>query len=90
MLTVFGMTHMMNHLLSMDCKTCEELLAAYKRSIGFFTKAVQRIPARFGDDSREAAELVNRLRQGFKDGREDLMAHFRQDHSPIDKEAGDS
>ena len=65
---------------SMDCKTCEELVADYKRSVGFFTKVVHRIPGILGDDARVVVFELDLLRQKVKEAREALMAHFHQDH----------
>jgi len=68
------------HMQIVDCERCDPLLADYKRSVGFFTKAVQRIPGVLGDNSM-AAEVVDRLRKRCQDAREDLMAHWLQEHS---------
>jgi len=68
------------HTQIVDCEMCGRLLADYKRSVGFFTKAVQRIPGVLGDDSM-APEVVDHLRQVCKAARDALMEHIRQDHS---------
>ena len=57
--------------------------ADYKRSVGFFTKVVHRIPGILGDDARVVGFELDLLRQKGKEAREALMAHFHQDHKDL-------
>ena len=73
----------------MNCERRDRLVADYKRSVGFFTKAVQRIPGVLGDDSM-APEVVDHLKQACKTARDALMEHVQQDHSNLTQEASSS
>jgi hypothetical protein len=42
----------------MVCKTCDELLAVYKREVRLFGNAVLKISGTLGDDSRLATLLL--------------------------------
>jgi len=64
----------------MVCKTCDELLAAYKREVRLFMNAVLNIPGGFGDDSRVTHQVFDRFTQKCRGANEALMAHLRQEH----------
>ena len=79
---IFGRDRIVNAV--MDCKTCDELLGDYKRSVHLFTKAVLNIAGVRGIDSRLAFE-PDRLRLKFKDARDALIAHQHHHHSNLAK-----
>src|SRR5262250_2710994 len=53
--------------VSMDCKTCDALLADYERSVHVFMNAVLTFREAEGDDSTMSVEEMNRLSQNCKD-----------------------
>jgi hypothetical protein len=70
----------------MDCKRCDELLAAFKHSVLRFTNAVLNIPGALVDDPTLAVELVeltDDLRLKCTDASDALKAHLRQQHSHL-------
>ena len=71
-------------------KTCDELLAAYKREVRPFGNAVLKTSVAAGDDSRLATHEATHLRLKCLEARDALMAHFRQDHSSRDEDLGPS
>jgi hypothetical protein len=65
----------------MACKTCDELLAAYKREVRLFGNAVLKISGAPRDDSRLATQEAAHLLVKCRDANDALMAHLDQDHS---------
>ena len=65
----------------MACKTCDELLTAYKREVKLFGNAVSKISGTLGDDSRLATQEAAHLLVKCRKASDALMAHLRQDHS---------
>jgi hypothetical protein len=64
-----------------DCQTCNHLLDAYKQSVTFFQRAVQKGLGAVGDDSRLSGAEAERLAQMCIDASDALLAHCREDHS---------
>ena len=65
----------------MACKTCDELLAAYKREVRLFGNAVLKISGALGDDSRLATQEAAHLQLKCREASDALLAHLRQQHS---------
>ena len=65
----------------MVCKTCDDLLAACKRSVRLFTDAERGCQGLHGDDFQLALKELKRLRQACRDADDTLMAHFSQHHN---------
>lgn len=63
----------------MDCKTCDELLAAYKDAVSLFKDSVRGIPGT-GADSRLATAKADRLRLKCTETNDALMEHWREHH----------
>ena len=72
----------------MDCHTCNQLLDAYKQSVSFFQDAVQKGLGAVGGDSRLTCAESERLAQMCIHASDALMAHWRQDHGNLSREAG--
>jgi hypothetical protein len=64
----------------MDCRTCDDLVAAYTSAVDLYTTAVRDIGTLAGDDFRLAFKDAERLRLACCDADHALIAHFRQDH----------
>ena len=64
----------------MACKTCDDLLSAYKRSVGLFGNAVSKISGTVGGDSRLATQEAAHLLVKCRDASDALMAHLRKEH----------
>jgi hypothetical protein len=64
----------------MECPRCDELLAAYKHSVGLFTTAQRKIRGLVGDDFQRASKELVRLYQKCMDANAAVTAHWRQDH----------
>jgi hypothetical protein len=75
---------------TMFYRTCDELLAAYKREVRLFGNAVLKISGAVGDDSRLATHEAAHLRLKCREARDALIAHFRQDHSSRNEDSGPS
>jgi hypothetical protein len=65
----------------MACKTCDELLAAYKLKVRLFGNAVLKISGALGDDSRLATQDAAHLLVECRDASDALLAHLHQEHS---------
>jgi hypothetical protein len=64
----------------MACKTCEELLAAYKRAVCLLGNAASKISGTLGDDYRLPTQDAAHLLVKCRDASDALMAHLRQEH----------
>jgi hypothetical protein len=64
----------------MACKTCDQLLAAYKRKVRLFGNAVLKISGALGDDSRLATQEATNSLVKCQDASDALLAHLRQEH----------
>jgi len=64
----------------MECKTCDELLSAYKQSVSLYTNAVQSFREVLRGASRVTLKELRGLRQACKDADNTLMSHLHQDH----------
>ena len=62
----------------MVCKTCDDLLAAYKRSVRLFTDAERRCQGMLGDDFRPALKKLQRLHLACMDANAAMTAHWSQ------------
>ena len=71
----------------MVCKTCGELLAAYKHAVRLYTHAERSNRRMLGDVSRLTFEESYRLRRACIDANDALKAHCRQDHSNRNEDA---
>jgi hypothetical protein len=65
----------------MACKTCDELLAVYKREVRLFTNVLLNTPGVPGDDSSVTFQELDRLSQNCRGANEALLAHLRQEHT---------
>jgi hypothetical protein len=63
------------------------LLEDYRRMVDLFKGAVRKGSGAIGADARRAAEEVELLRVKVHDADSALMAHFRQHHGDLGKEA---
>src|SRR5215831_2825747 len=72
----------------MACKTCDELLTAYKREVKLFGKAVSKISGTLGDDSRLATQEAAHLLVKCRDASVALTAHWRLEHSDGNEDSG--
>ena len=66
---------MENHRMS--CQICDDLIAAYKRSVTDFTKFVR---GGLKEGARMATNEAQELSQQCKNGSDALMAHWSHDH----------
>ena len=64
----------------MGCKTCNELLAAYKRAAKQYTEAMQAMSGLVGDDFRLALKELERWREASRGANDALTEHWRQEH----------
>lgn len=64
----------------MDCRTCEQLLAAYRLSVSLFKEAVRKRAGAVGDDSRLPGEAATRLGLQCKDASDALREHWLEHH----------
>ena len=62
---------------TMACKTCDELLAAYKREVRLFMNVVLNIPGRLRDDSRMTPQEWDRLSQKCRSWLQTTSIHLR-------------
>jgi hypothetical protein len=67
----------------MDCETCNELLAAYKHAVGFYTTAGRNIRGLVGDDFQVALKELVHLHQACMDAHAALTAHWSEDHRGV-------
>jgi hypothetical protein len=68
---------------AMDCQTCNDLLAAYRLSVGLFKEAVGNIPC--AGDSTLAVASANHLRLKCRQASDALMEHWREHHGKAAK-----
>ena len=69
----------------MDCKTCADLLVAYRLAVKLYLNAEQSIVERnmkrgLGKDYTAALEEAERLRLAYRDASDAFMEHWQQDH----------
>jgi hypothetical protein len=64
----------------MDCKTCEDLLAAYRSAVSLYTNAERSFRGLLGDGFPVALKELKRLKQACRDADDALTEHRRQDH----------
>ena len=64
----------------MDCKTCEQLLAAYRDSVSLFKNAVRKGSGAVRDDLRLTGKKAEQLGRQCKDASDAFMDHWRQHH----------
>src|SRR6516225_4616216 len=77
-------------LCAMECKTCDALLADYKRRVGLFTNAERGFRGLLGDEFPMALKELKRLKQACKDADDALIEHCRQDHGNLSHKAASS
>jgi hypothetical protein len=75
---------------SVDCKTCAELLTAYRHAVKLYTAAQGRFQGLLGDDFKLAWEGLKRLREACKAADEALLLHWHQKHPDFAKIPGHS
>jgi hypothetical protein len=63
-----------------DCKTCAELLGAYRHAVKLYTAAQGRFQGLLKDDFKLAWEGLKRLREACKAADEALLLHWHQEH----------
>jgi len=64
------------------------LLATYKRDVSQFRNAVLKVAGAVGDDSRLAAEQMDRLSQNCKHTSDALIQHWREHHGHVAAKSG--
>jgi len=64
----------------MTCKTCDELLSLYERSVRRYVNAARNIKGTLGDDFKRAFQEAKRLRNACHLASQDLIMHWRQKH----------
>jgi hypothetical protein len=64
----------------MDCKTCDDLMAAYQRAVCLYTTTVVNTAILFGANRRLASQEAERLKLLCRDADNALIAHLRQGH----------
>jgi hypothetical protein len=69
----------------MDCKRCNELLAAYKHATSLFTKAERNMRGMVGDDFQVALVKLRLLHEACLDANSAVTEHWRQDHTNFSK-----
>ena len=72
----------------MACKTCDELLTAYQRSVKIFVNADRSLQGLLRDDFQRPLKELERLRQTCRGANAALLAHWRQDHRNRNKDLG--
>ena len=73
-----------------DCKSCDELLDAYKHAISLYTTAQRRIRGLLGDEFMLAWKELKRLRRTCLLADDALMEHLGQDHGNLSEKSGGS
>jgi hypothetical protein len=58
-------------------------MATYRRDVTLFGNAVLKVAGAVGDDSRLAAEQMDRLSQNCKDTSDALLEHWRREHNSV-------
>ena len=69
--------------VDMPCRTCDDLLAAYKSAVDLYTTAARDIGTMAGDEFRMASKQAELLRLACHDADNALIAHFWQDHPTL-------
>lgn len=72
---------------TMDCETCNHLLAAYRLGVGLLKDAVQNGLGATGDDASLTSKEATRLSQLCKDASDALMEHWHKDHTNLSHKA---
>ena len=72
----------------MACKTCDELLTAYQRSVKIFVNADRSLQGLLRDDFQRPLKELESRRRTCRDANEALLAHWRQDHRNRNKDLG--
>ena len=65
------------------CKTCDDLLAVYKRAVKLYADAELSCRGLLGDDFRQAWKEMERLRQACREADDAVLAHLRQHRSHL-------
>ena len=73
-----------------DCKRCDELLAASKHATSLYMTAQRRIRGLLGDDFILAFKELRRLRLECGNADDALMAHLRQNHGKLPEKTSGS
>jgi hypothetical protein len=74
--------------VGMNCRTCDDLLDAYKSAVRLYTTAAREIGTLAGNEFRVAFKQSEGLRQACRDADNAVMAHLRQDHSNFSHKPG--
>ena len=72
------------------CKTCHDLLAAYKNAVRVYSDAELSCRGLLGDDFQRVRKEVERLRQACRDADDALIGHLHRDHSNFAQKYGPS
>jgi hypothetical protein len=64
----------------MACKTCGELVDAYRRSVSLFRNAVLKVAGAQGLNRRLAVQEMTQLEKACMDANDALREHMRQPH----------
>jgi len=67
----------------MVCRTCLELLDAYKRSVSLFTTAERNMRGLIGDDFQLAFKQLESLHQTCMEANAAVTEHWQQEHSSL-------
>jgi hypothetical protein len=73
----------------MTCKTCQELLGLYDRSVRLYMNAAHNIKGTVGDDFKRAFAEAERLKLACREASDNLMMHWRQKHGNLAVEKPD-
>ena len=63
-------------------------MATYRRDVTVFGNAVLKVAGAVGDDSRLAAEQMDRLSLNCKDTSDALVEHWREHHGNVAPKSG--
>jgi hypothetical protein len=63
----------------MDCKTCTELIFAYRCAVRLFREAVENIPGT-REDSSQAVRNADALQLKCREASDRVMEHWREHH----------
>ena len=74
----------------MDCKTCDELLSAYRGAVKLYTAAQERFHGLLGGDFKLAWKELKRLKEACRAADETLLIHWRQEHPDFAEITGPS
>jgi hypothetical protein len=74
----------------MDCKTCDELLAAYKHAVSLYTTAQRGFLGPLVGDFDLAWKELKRLREACRAADDGLLGHWRTEHTDLGEKVGSS